>query len=117
MKSLRAVALFLGVLLTASSIALGAVSSAQAAAPTSLPEAGATLSDYLPGATHVGFVGTFRTSQVGALTAGSDVVTLQAPAGYTFPEPSTIALALSALVPIGVVGLRRIRRRPETTVG
>jgi hypothetical protein len=29
------------------------------------------------------------------------------------PEPSTIAMALTALVPLGFVGLRRLRRRPD----
>ncbi|CAN5851657.1 hypothetical protein BH23PLA1_BH23PLA1_21450 [soil metagenome] len=31
------------------------------------------------------------------------------------PEPSTIAMALTALVPLGFAGLRRLRRRPDVT--
>jgi hypothetical protein len=44
-------------------------------------------------------------------TAGRDQVPGQ-PGTIPNPEPSTIALALSGLGAIGIVGLRRLRRRP-----
>ncbi len=35
--------------------------------------------------------------------------------GHMVPEPSTIAMALTALVPLGFAGLRRFRRRSDVT--
>jgi hypothetical protein len=47
-----------------------------------------------------------------AMTTGTTRVVADTP---VVPEPSTIAMALTALVPLGFAGLRRFRRRPDVT--